>query len=154
VARIDEDAFETELTDCALGFLDEGGTAARENGGEGIEHALVLLLHLGGVVGPLLHRRQLLARRLAAQIVRGIGDDADVDAVLVVRLEKILEHHGAAALAPLRAALAVVGAEVVGRFFRCVDVRMPVDDHACLLLFLFKPRSAGTGAARCRGGWR
>lgn len=67
---------------------------------------------------------------LAAQIVGGIGHHADVDAVLIVGLEKVLEHHGAAALAPFRAALAIRGAAIVGRLFRRIDMRMPVDDHA------------------------
>ena len=95
-----------------------------------IEHALVLLLHLGGVVAPGLHRGQLLVRALAAQVVRRVGDDADVDVVLLVRAEEILQHHRAAALAPFRPAVAVPGAQIVGGFFRRVDVRMPVDDHA------------------------
>src|SRR5262249_10002879 len=110
--------------------VQEGGTGGRENCGEGVERALVLVLDLGGVVGPLLHRRQLLALGLAAQIVRRVGHDADIDAVLVMGVEEILEHHGAAALAPFRSALAVVGAEIAGRLLRRVDMRMPVDDHA------------------------
>src|SRR5215813_12367246 len=64
--------------------------------------------------------------------MRGIRHHADVDAVLVVGLEEVLEHHRAAALAPLRPVLAVQGAEIVGCFFRSIDVRMPVDDHACV----------------------
>ena len=69
-------------------------------------------------------------RGLSAQIMRGVGDHADVDAVPVMRVEKVLEHHGAAALAPFGATLAVEGAEIVGGFFRSIDVGVPVDDHA------------------------
>src|SRR5947209_15431752 len=91
---------------------------------------MVALLNVGGIVAPLLDRRQLFMVGLAAQIMRGIGHHADVDAVLIVGLEKVLEHHGAAALAPSRPALAVQRAEIVGRLFRSIDVRMPIDDHA------------------------
>src|SRR5262245_19716923 len=62
--------------------------------------------------------------------MRGIRHHADVDAVLVVGLEEILEHHGTAALAPLRPVLAVQGTEIGGCLLRSIDVRMPVDDHA------------------------
>src|SRR4029079_6340543 len=59
-----------------------------------------------------------------------IGDDADVDAVGVMRFEKIFEHHGAPALAPFRTILAVERPEIVRRLFRRIDVCMPIDDHA------------------------
>jgi len=91
-------------------------------GGEGIEHALVLLLDLGGIVRPFLHRGELLVRGLAAQIVRRVGHDADVDAVCGnARRGSSPSTMGPAALAPFRTALAVVGAEIVGRFFRRID---------------------------------
>src|SRR5882757_7961020 len=93
--------------------------------------------------------------------MRGVGHDADVDAVLVVRIEDVLEHHGAAALAPFGTALAVDSAEIVGRLLGCIDMRVPIDDHALLLVGigmticakLLTPRSAGTAAAHCRAGW-
>jgi hypothetical protein len=130
VAGMDEDALEAELTDRPLRLLDEGRPAAGQDGRERVERALVLVLNFGGVIGPPLHRPKLFMVGLAAQIMRGIGHDADVDAVLVMRVEKVLQHHRAAAFAPFRAVRAVQGAEVVRRFFRRVDVRMPVDDHA------------------------
>jgi hypothetical protein len=129
VAGVDEDAFEPELLDRALGLLDEGRPAARQDGGEAVEHALVVLLHLRGVVGPGLHRSKLLVVALALEIVRGVGDHADVDIVLFVRADEILQHHRAASLAPRGPGLAVQGAQVVGGFFGRVDVRMPVQDH-------------------------
>ena len=134
VAGMDEDALQPELLDGALGLLDEGRPAARQDGGEAVEHALVVLLHLGGVVGPRLHRRQFLVGALALEVMRGVGDDADVDVVLLVRADEILQHHRAAALAPRRAGVAVPGAQIVGGFFGRVDMRMPVQDHAAFRL--------------------
>src|SRR5262249_41995679 len=134
VAGMNENALQAQLADRALGLLDEGGSAARQNCREAVKHALVFLLNLGGIVRPLLHRRQLFMRGLAAQIVRRVGDHADIDAVLVVRVEKILQHHGTAALAPFRTTYAVACAAIVSRLFRRVDMRMPVDDHAVLLI--------------------
>ncbi len=90
----------------------------------------MLVLNLGGIVAPLLDGGEFLVSRFAAQIVRGIRDHADVDAILVVSVEKILDHHGAAALAPFRAALAVERAKIARRLFRSINVRVPVDDHA------------------------
>ena len=130
VAGMDEDALEAELLDRALGLLDEGRPAARQDGGEGVEHALVVL------PAPWRRSRSTPAptavprRRACPEIMRGVGDHADVDVVLVVGVEEILQHHRAAALAPGRAALAVPGAQIVGGLFRRVDVRMPVEDHA------------------------
>src|SRR5262249_60855080 len=60
----------------------------------------------------------------------GIDDDADVAAVIVRRTEKCCEHLRAAALAPGWAALAVVSANVIRRFFRRVDMCVPINDHA------------------------
>jgi hypothetical protein len=130
VAGMNENALEAELSDSALGFLDEGRAAAGQDRRKRIERAQVFLLKLGRVVGPFLDRRQFFVIGFATQIVRGIRHHADVDAVLVVGLEEILEHHGAAALAPLRPVLAVQGAEIISRLFRSIDVRVPVDDHA------------------------
>src|ERR1700738_3898318 len=62
--------------------------------------------------------------------MRGVGDHADVDAVFVMRVEKVLEHQGATALAPSRTALAIQRAEIVGGFFRSINMGVPVDDHA------------------------
>ena len=62
--------------------------------------------------------------------MRGVGHHADVNAVLVMSIEKVLEHHGAAALAPFGAAFTVQRAEIVRRFLGRIDVRMPIDDHA------------------------
>ncbi len=129
VAGMNENALEAELADRALGLFDEGRAAARQDGRKRIERAFVCLLNLGGVVAPFLDRQQFFVVGLAAQIMRGIRYHADVDAVLVVGLEEVLEHHGAAALAPLRPMLAVQGAEIVGCLFRSIDVRVPVDDH-------------------------
>src|SRR5262249_61881980 len=69
-------------------------------------------------------------RGLAAQIMRGVGHHADIDAVLVMGIEEVLEHHGAAAFAPFRPALAVGGAAIVGRLLGRINVRMPIDNHA------------------------
>src|SRR5262249_20488966 len=95
-------------------------------------------------------------RGLAAQIMRGVGHHADIDAVLVMGIEEVLEHHGAAAFAPFRPALAVGGAAIVGRLLRRIDVRMPVDDHASfprlksLPANRIAPSTAGIAAAfRC-----
>src|SRR6516165_9789990 len=79
------------------------------------------------------HRDPRPAPRTAAlrrRLDNGIGDDADIDASLVMRIEKIIEHHRAAALAPRWTVLAVVSANVIRRFFRRVDMCVPIDDHA------------------------
>src|SRR5262249_43432451 len=82
-------------------------------------------------------------------IMRGIRHHANVDAVLVVGLEEVLEHHGAAALAPLRPVLAVQGTEIVGCLFRSIDVRVPVDDHGCFRhRYGHCERKAGPGQRR------
>src|SRR6202030_786175 len=96
VAGMNENALEAELADSALGFLDEVRAAAGQDRRKRIERALVFLLKLGRIVGPFLDRRQFFVIGFAAQIVRGIRHYADVDAVLVVGLEAISEHHGAA----------------------------------------------------------
>src|SRR5207247_8280135 len=103
---------------------------AGQNGGERVERAFVCLLEIGGIIAPLLYRRQFFMLGLAAQIMRGVGHHADVNAVLVMSIEKVLEHHGAAALAPFRPALAVGGAAIVRCFLGRINVRMPIDDHA------------------------
>jgi hypothetical protein len=64
VARMDEDALQAKLPDAPLGSLMNAGPAARQDGGEAVEHALVICCTFGGVVGPRLHRRQLLLSRL------------------------------------------------------------------------------------------
>src|SRR5262249_6731786 len=130
VAGMNEDALESKLADRAFGLLDEGRAPAGQDGGEGVERALVFLLNLGGIIAPLLHRRQFFMCGLAAQIMRGVGHHADIDAVLVMSIEEVLEHHRAAAFAPFRPALAIGGAAIVGRLLRRIDVRMPIDDHA------------------------
>src|SRR5262249_12334544 len=127
---VNENALEAELANGALGLLDEARPPARQHGREAIERALVLLLNLGGVVAPALHGRQLLIRTLAPQIVGGVAHHADVDARLVMRIEKIFEHHRTSALAPGRAALAVERAHIDGGLFRRRDRGVPVDDHS------------------------
>jgi hypothetical protein len=111
-----------ELADGALGLLDEGRASARQDRGEAIERANVFLLNLGGVIAPPLHRRQFFVFGFPAQVMRGVGYDADIDAVLVMGVEEILEHHGAAAFSPFRPALPISGAEIVRRLFRSIDV--------------------------------
>src|SRR5262245_3308045 len=69
VAGMDEDALEAELARRPLGLLDEGRSAAGQDSRERIEHALVLLLNFGGVVGPLLHRAKLFMAGLAAPLM-------------------------------------------------------------------------------------
>jgi hypothetical protein len=84
VAGMNEDALEPEIANRALGLLDKGRAAAGQDGCEGVESALVFLLKVGGIITPLLHRRQFFMLGLAAQIMRGVGHHADVDAVLVM----------------------------------------------------------------------
>src|SRR5262249_14577298 len=145
VAGVNEDALEAELANGALGLLDEARPCARQHGGEAIERALVLLLNLGGVIAPALHGRQLLVGTLAPQVMGGVAHHADVDARLVVRIEKIFEHHRTSALAPGRAALAVERAHIIGGLFRRIDMRVPVDDHSSF------PSTRATCQAFCSG---
>jgi hypothetical protein len=135
VARVDEHALELELDDGALDLPQVGRPAARQDGGERVERALVGVLDLGRVVGPALDRRELVLVVLAAQIVRGVAHHADGDAGSVVSVEHVLHGHRATP-APGRPALAVPG-RVVGRLLGRIDMGVPLDDHAMLSLGAF-----------------
>src|SRR5713226_8218113 len=87
VTGMNENPLEPELADRTLGLLDEGWPAAGQNRGECVERAFMLVLNLGGIVAPLLHRGELLMRGFAAHVMRRIRDHADVDAVFVVGVE-------------------------------------------------------------------
>jgi hypothetical protein len=140
VAGMDENAFETEFANGPLGLLDEGRSSARQDCRETVKHTLVLVLHFGRAVGPALDGGKLLAIAFAAQIMSGIGHHTDVDACLVMSVQEIFEHHRAAVFAPRRAALTVESPLVVGRFFRRVDMGMPIDDHNVSSLDLGRAR--------------
>ena len=138
VTGVNENALETEFTNGALGLLDEGWPAARQDGGEAIKRTFVGVLNLRGIIAPPLYGGKLVLLALAAQIMSGVGHHADVNARLVMRVEEILEHHRTTMLAPGRSVPAVEGPPVVGRFLRRVDVCMPIDDHAWSHLILYE----------------
>src|SRR5262249_50028218 len=135
VARMDEEALEAELADGALGFLDIGRTAARENGRGAVQRPGVFVLDFSRVVGPARNYLWVVRRRLSRHVMGPVPHPADVDAGLVVGVEHVLNRHRATPR-PARPALAVEG-RLVACLLGRIDVGVPLDDHALPSLHSF-----------------
>jgi hypothetical protein len=90
---------------------------------------------------------------LAAQVMRGVADHADVDAVAVMGVEEILQHYRAAVLAPGRPVASIESGLIIRGFFRRVDMGMPVDDHPSIPLMIFGVQQCYSATKREENCW-
>ena len=128
VIGLNQDALEAQLSDRALGFLDLGRAAARQDGREAVQRAFVLLLDFGGIVRPALDGFEFVLLGFAAHVVRGVADDTDRDAGPMMGIKDVLDGHRAFA-GPGRSAFPVPCERVGGGFFGGIDVGVPFNDH-------------------------